>query len=130
MSGISQHNVFGTNKATVNGGGGGAIIAGGFAGAMCLFAMTVGALVGGALALAILVLGATGAGCMFLGAVVRAGLHIAYWREHRQMPPRAPIIVGHLRQPAPAPELEAPAAAPWGETRVWRPPSSDTDEPL
>jgi hypothetical protein len=140
MSTIKQGGFLTSNKASISSGGGGAILAGGLAGAMCLFAMTVGALVGGALALAILVAGATGSFCLFAATMVHLGIKVAYYREHRQMPPRQPVIVGHLRRqvgeihpPEPeqvsqigTPDALPPAAAPWGETRVWRPPSSDT----
>jgi hypothetical protein len=91
---ISQSSFFGSNHVTTNSGGGlgGSVLTGGAAAAMVVFAMTVGALVGGAAALAITVLAWTGAGCLALSSLTRNALHVAHWRTTRQLPPQRPLL--------------------------------------
>jgi hypothetical protein len=106
---INQSSWFGSNHATVNNGSGlgGGILAIGAAAAMVAFAMTVGALIGGAAALAIVILAWTGAGVLILRALTRSALEVAHWRATRQLPPQRPLLTINrpLAIPEPAPRM-------------------------
>jgi hypothetical protein len=116
---ISQSSFFGSNHVTTNTGGGGlggSVLTVGAAAAMVVFAMTVGALVGGAAALAITVLAWTGAGCLALSSLTRNALHVAHWRTTRQLPPQRPLLT--VNRPLPYDQIEAPVAARMRVTRA------------
>lgn len=117
MGSIRQSSVFGSNHVTQSpGGAAGSVLSVGAAAAMVAFAVTVGALVGGAVALGITVLSTAGAGCLLLRAATRTALDVAYWRHHRQLPPREPIRVSLHRQPVEVPLQQLTASR---EPRDW-----------
>jgi hypothetical protein len=110
MSGIRQGGLFCNNTVKASGGGVGiGDLAGfGLAAAMVGLAMTVGALIGGAVALTIIVCGSTASGCMLLRTAIRSGLEVAHWRKFGELPPARQHLLSLRRTPPPAIERPQP----------------------
>jgi hypothetical protein len=109
MSGIRQGGLFNTNTITQSGRGGGlggTVVAIGAAAAMIAFALTVGALIGGAVALGITVLSSTAAGCLVLTVGTRRVLEVFHWKKYGQLPPPRPMLTVNR------PMIDAPGPRP------------------
>jgi hypothetical protein len=111
-----------TNTITQSGGGGlgGSVVAVGGAAAMIGFALTVGALIGGAVALAITVLSSTAAGCLVLTVGTRRVLEVFHWKKYGQLPPPRPMLTVNR------PMIEAPGPRPVPRMTVSRADYIDT----